>query len=107
MSEVEFACIDCGEKYPPNLPRWRCGCGGPLEVAPSGIFSRESLAKRPATLWRYREAIPIAGDENIVSMNEGMTPLAPLDFSDMEILCKLDFLFPHQLVQGSGRHPCS
>ena len=69
---VEFTCIDCGEKYPANLPRWRCDCGGPLEVAPNAVFTRESLAKRPATLWRYREAIPIEADENIVSMNEGM-----------------------------------
>ena len=71
MSEAEFACIDCGEKYPPSEPRWRCGCGGPLEVAPNAIFARESLEKRPATLWRYREAIPIEDDANIVSMNEG------------------------------------
>ena len=102
MSEVEFTCIDCGEKYPANLPRWRCGCGGPLEVEPSGIFTRESLAKRPATLWRYREAIPIEADENIVSMNEGMTPLVPLAFSDMEILCKLDFLFPTGSFKDRG-----
>ncbi len=102
MSEVEFACIDCGEKYPANLPRWRCACGGPLEVAPNGIFTRESLAKRPATLWRYREAIPIAADENIVSMNEGMTPLVPLDFSGAEILCKLDFLFPTGSFKDRG-----
>ena len=100
--EVEFACIDCGKKYPPNLPRWRCACGGPLEVAPNAVFSRESLAARATTLWRYREAIPIASDTNIISMNEGMTPLVPLDFSGAEILCKLDFLFPTGSFKDRG-----
>ena len=102
MSEAEFACIDCGEKYPPSEPRWRCGCGGPLEVEPKGIFTRESLAARPATLWRYREAIPIEKDENVVSMNEGMTPLTPVVLSGMEILCKLDFLFPTGSFKDRG-----
>ena len=102
MMDAEFACIDCGEKYPANLPRWRCGCGGPLEVAPNAIFTRESLAARATTLWRYREAIPIASDANIISMNEGMTPLVPLDFSGAEILCKLDFLFPTGSFKDRG-----
>ena len=102
MSNVEFACIDCGETYSPSEPRWRCGCGGPLEVAPNAIFPRESLSKRPATLWRYREAIPIADDANIVTMNEGVTPLVPLPFGGAEILCKLDFLFPTGSFKDRG-----
>ncbi|MCY3823082.1 MAG: threonine synthase [Nitrospinae bacterium] len=102
MSEAEFACIDCGENYPPNLPRWRCGCGGPLEVEPNAVFTRESLASRPTTLWRYREAIPIQDDSNIVTMDEGMTPLVSIAHSGMEILCKLDFLFPTGSFKDRG-----
>lgn len=102
MSEAKFACIDCGEEYSPSEPRWRCACGGPLEVVPNAIFTRESLAARPATLWRYREAIPIEKDENIVSINEGMTPLVPLAFSGAEIHCKLDFLFPTGSFKDRG-----
>ena len=90
------------ERYPPSEPRWRCDCGGPLEVTPEAIFTRESLAERPATLWRYREAIPVADDANIVSMNEGVTPLVPLSFSGAEILCKLDFLFPTGSFKDRG-----
>ena len=33
------------------------------------------LAKRGATLWRYRELLPIQDDANIVSLGEGWTPL--------------------------------
>ncbi len=102
MSEAQFVCIDCGEEYLTDLPRWRCDCGGPLELTPNGVFARESLASRPATLWRYREAIPVKSDANIVSMNEGMTPLVPFAFSGAEILCKLDFLFPTGSFKDRG-----
>jgi threonine synthase len=33
------------------------------------------LARRGATLWRYRELLPIRVDSNIVSLGEGWTPL--------------------------------
>ncbi len=98
----ELVCIDCGEQYPPDIPRWRCACGGPLEVAPGGFFSREALASRPATLWRYREAIPVDDDANVVSMNEGMTPLVSVPFRGAEILCKLDCLFPTGSFKDRG-----
>ena len=102
MSDASFICIDCGERRPVSVPRWRCGCGGPLEVESNNMFTRESLAGRPAGLWRYREAIPVEEDANVVSMGEGMTPLAPVSFAGMEILCKLDFLFPTGSFKDRG-----
>lgn len=35
----------------------------------------EDLKSRPATLWRYHEILPIYDTSNIVSLNEGGTPL--------------------------------
>ena len=35
----------------------------------------ELLAGRGASLWRYRELLPIRSDENIVTLGEGWTPL--------------------------------
>ena len=37
--------------------------------------SKEDLAARPATLWRYREFLPVRKSENIVSLGEIHTPL--------------------------------
>jgi threonine synthase len=37
--------------------------------------SRDELACRPPTLWRYRELLPLPLDEAPVSLGEGMTPL--------------------------------
>ncbi len=36
---------------------------------------RGQLASRPATLWRYREVLPVRLDSSIVSLGEGFTPL--------------------------------
>ncbi|MCA9916534.1 MAG: pyridoxal-phosphate dependent enzyme [Anaerolineales bacterium] len=35
----------------------------------------QQLDKRGATLWRYRELLPLQHDENIVTLGEGWTPL--------------------------------
>jgi threonine synthase len=37
--------------------------------------SPEEIAKRPPTLWRYRELLPLPLGEEPVSLGEGMTPL--------------------------------
>jgi threonine synthase len=38
-------------------------------------LTKESLAGRPSSLWRYREVLPVEQDENIVTLGEGFTPL--------------------------------
>lgn len=38
---------------------------------------REALRARDATLWRYREVLPVRETRHIVSLGEGMTPLLP------------------------------
>lgn len=40
-------------------------------------WSKDALRGRPATLWRYRELLPVEREENIVSLGEGTTPLLP------------------------------
>jgi threonine synthase len=37
--------------------------------------SREDLARRPPTLWRYRELLPVEDEGHVVTLGEGMTPL--------------------------------
>ena len=41
-------------------------------------LSKETLAARPADLWRYREILPVRRAEDIVSLGEAMTPIMPL-----------------------------
>ncbi|WP_205500780.1 threonine synthase [Rufibacter psychrotolerans] len=41
--------------------------------------SKESLAGRPGTMWRYREVLPVLAEENVVSLGEGFTPMLSLE----------------------------
>jgi len=72
-------CRECGREYS-KQPISGCEeCFGPLEVdydydAISRVFSREIIASRSKSLWRYRELLPL--DENpTVGLSSGATPL--------------------------------
>jgi threonine synthase len=62
------ACPDDGR---PLYPRYD------LEAA-GGCLRREDLACREASLWRYRELLPVQDPRHIVTLGEGWTPLLPL-----------------------------
>jgi len=54
--------------------------GGPLLVRYDlervhEAMQREMLARRPATLWRYRELLPFEDPERVVTLGEPLTPL--------------------------------
>jgi threonine synthase len=57
-----------------------CDCGKPLMVAydlerAASSLTRESLAGRTPTLWRYREVLPVESEKNQLTLGEGYTPL--------------------------------
>jgi threonine synthase len=72
-------CRECGKEYPLEA-RYVCEfCFGPLEVAYDyarikKAVTREKIAARPTTMWRYKEFLPANGDDP-VTLQEGWTPL--------------------------------
>ena len=55
------------------------------------------------SLWRYREALPIPDEADIVTLGEGMTPLIPLDAAaDSGHYVKLDYLCPTGSYKDRG-----
>ncbi len=54
------------------------------------------------SLWRYREALPIGEETEIVTLGEGMTPLVPLDVNAPEHFVKLDYLCPTGSYKDRG-----
>jgi len=76
-------CRECGKAYPVE-PLAICEeCFGPLEVdydyeAIGKTLTRDEIASRPRTLWRYRELLPLDG-EPTVGVNTGCTPLVRAD----------------------------
>jgi threonine synthase len=72
-------CRECGGEYPLK-PLHVCEvCFGPLEVsydydAIRTQLTRETIAARPRSLWRYRELLPISGEPRVGPCS-GFTPL--------------------------------
>ncbi|MBN1936122.1 MAG: threonine synthase [Anaerolineae bacterium] len=92
-SPASLLCVSCAAVFPLDDPRWRCRCGGLLDIVFAPRFPLDVIACRPPTMWRYREAIPLPADARIVSLDEGFTPLLPLDFEGRVVWVKQDQLF--------------
>ena len=79
MTHLE--CADCARRYPSGQPHNLCtDCHRPLWVRYDldrvrEQFPVESLAGRPSDLWRYRELLPYADADSIVSLGETATPI--------------------------------
>ncbi len=78
LSHLE--CSNCGRWYDAfQLQTFATCCNKPLLVQYNKeSISRNILRYRAATMWRYREMLPILEDHNIVSLGEGMTPMLSL-----------------------------
>ena len=63
----------------PHDRHFLCRCGAPLlaryDLEAACAWSRDSLAGRASTMWRYREMMPIFDGEQPVTLGEGFTPL--------------------------------
>jgi threonine synthase len=97
-----FFCSNCKRFYSLQPARWRCDCGSFLDLEFESKFPIQKFLKRPPTLWRYREAIPIRSDQSILSMNEGFTPLEEIEFQGNLVLIKMDYLFPTGSYKDRG-----
>ncbi len=72
-------CRECHREYPQGPVNVCDFCFGPLEVtydypAIAEVLSRESIAKGPLSMWRYKPLLPVEG-EKVVDINAGFTPL--------------------------------
>src|SRR3989449_1959759 len=78
-----LACRECGQEYP-VAPLHVCEtCFGPLEVVYDYESIRQHLTRqviesRPASLWRYRELLPVSAEPQ-VGLHSGFTPLVKAD----------------------------
>jgi threonine synthase len=90
MSELSFSlvCVDCGMSLPGLEIRYRCACGGTLDVVHDlaalkgrigfDLFDRRLASKERADrsgVWRFRELVLPLAPEEIVTKPEGNTNL--------------------------------
>jgi threonine synthase len=96
-----LVCTDCGRECALTEPIWRCECGGTLDISFTATFDRQQIDRYGSTMWRYRGAIPIAGD-NIVSLYEGCTPMGTLSVHGQPIWLKFDHVLPTGSFKDRG-----
>jgi threonine synthase len=81
MFSIVAECSKCGETFPSNKVLTVCTkCGGALllqydlaRVAEN--VSKNVLAKREDTFWKFMELLPLSSSESIVSLEEPYTPV--------------------------------
>ena len=75
-------CPRCGAVHDASTVLGVCSCGSPLLArydldAVRARVTPAEIAGRDATLWRYRELLPVADPAHVVTLGEGWTPLLP------------------------------
>lgn len=100
LSQLE--CPQCGKAY--NIYRlqtFATCCRQPLVAHyywPEE-FTKSTLIHRPATMWRYKEVLPVFEEQHIISLGEGMTPILPLK----RLRAKYDL--PNLFMKDESRNP--
>ncbi|HEV2914322.1 MAG TPA: threonine synthase [Pyrinomonadaceae bacterium] len=114
MFVTHLECAACGLEHEARRLQNLCErCAKPLLVRydlerAARSLTKESLRGRRASLWRYREVLPVERDENIVSLGEGWTPLleAPRLAASLglrlELFIKDESLNPTQSFKARG-----
>jgi len=77
---THLECPECERDFPADIVQNLCPCGAPLFARydlkrAAAELTKEELAERPPSLWRYQELLPVIELENMVSLGEGFTPL--------------------------------
>lgn len=90
---THLECGKCGATYPVDQLMNLCpACSRPLLARydlkrAAETLTKDALATRPETLWRYEEVLPVQRQEAIISLGEGWTPLIHARSLGQEIGC--------------------
>jgi threonine synthase len=90
------------KQYPADLAIWCSPEGNLLDLQFDAQFEPNNIEKRGKHLWRYREALPIVNDKDIVSFEEGYTPMLKLNFEGKDVLIKQEQLFSSGSYKDRG-----
>ncbi len=81
---THLECTNCGKGHAATTLQTLCtNCGKVLYArydlaAARATMTKEALAQRPFTLWRYHEVLPVSDPALVFTLGEGGTPLLPV-----------------------------
>ncbi|HEY2296775.1 MAG TPA: threonine synthase [Jatrophihabitans sp.] len=79
LSHLE--CSRSGDRYDADVVQETSDVGAPLLARydlDAVDVTKQQIAVREPTLWRYHELLPVRDADHVVTLGEGMTPLLPL-----------------------------
>src|ERR1700709_2324642 len=84
-------CKECGSRAPVSPLHVCAACFGPYEVeydyaAMKGKVTRESIARGPKSLWRYKDLLPV--EKPVTGFHSGFTPLKRANRLAQELGCR-------------------
>lgn len=73
-------CAKCTQTYPIDSIQTLCACGGPILVdydyaTAARRMDRDALRLQPSSMWKFKPVLPVKDPANIVSLDEGGTPM--------------------------------
>ncbi|WPU91438.1 threonine synthase [Mucilaginibacter sabulilitoris] len=81
---INLKCPECGTLHNAGVINTVCineNCRSTLftQYDLTTGLNKSVLKDRPATMWRYKELLPVINDKNIVTLGEGFTPIIPVE----------------------------
>ncbi|MDY6877163.1 MAG: pyridoxal-phosphate dependent enzyme [Chloroflexota bacterium] len=99
---MNLQCADCAQSWPIDFTRWRCDCGGVLEIAGVPSFDPARVNEQDYTLWRYQAMLPLPDGATPVTLGAGWTPLVAAEWDDQPIYLKAEYLNPTGSFKDRG-----
>jgi threonine synthase len=112
MAELDYRIMmhyrgtETGKRYAPESMVWHGDGEELLDLEPYDVaFPMDKIRTRPASLWRYLEALPFSASDDCwksITMGEGFTPLVQLDPKHPNLFAKVDYVMPTLSFKDRG-----
>lgn len=88
--------------FEPDNGLWLSPLGEPSLITRDFTFSKADIQQHIPGLWRYRKAIALPSEADIIGFNEGMTPICETQLFGQHVKLKQEYLFPTGSYKDRG-----
>lgn len=75
-TKIGFVCYGCGATSAADTRVFTCAeCGEPMAIESHARPDTAELRRAPGSMWSYFDLLPIHSRDDVISLNEGATPL--------------------------------